>query len=745
MYFFDAELQKLPGSGLGIDVVLCDSSDGNQWCVVERVKEKGSVEAWNRRSKEPYIIRPRDLIVRVNGLEGNVRALADELASGKDLRITVQRPLESAPPRVSLAHALTGSGTPGNPVMKNSVVRRGPHVTEPKRPEKAWSMPPRVEPQNSGFTTISGRPFETLVVNLSLRDGMRLGIDVLPVNLAPTLNCRGLNIQKVASNGAVAMWNMSQGPGRSIKPEDCIINLNNIVDDIAAMMKELQTRREFKLEILRQAGALVQPFDVRASTNGPKQPPERPWFQRDAIEPQSRPQTVPPKSAGCALSHPVGAKMEPPPRPSGMEIPEPSPEPLGEAVLCDLPALAGADDGHMSTHSLQSRRPSAKGQQLTFDVEKPVGVRLGIDVMLVTGSSLCGLIVERVTPGGCVAEWNKRSSSRRRVQPGDYIIQVNGIGSWHNLGRMAEELRSESRYARFTVQRGVRKHLAGVSASAASSNGEAVAPEAESSRRWLAPPEHSISDTVLSRPKLAISSADRPVPEDTHQKPSPTTESAKAPLMPPKTALCRSTAASSSNLQEGSPQPSPTSLPQPRLARSTAQPVGEGMWASAAASDVPPVEGEVQSATISTRRALVTEDPRVDRLRASCGPVAPIGTGRIAPEPTMSLPAENGCVRPQGGDGEETQGRGGDKVTSNSGQEDGTPRGACVGVLADSPSDSTSDVWQCVTQDACWLPPALILLVLQLDDKELSGLLNKMLVLRPWLVLPIKKGQLLWR
>eukprot|EP00450_Noctiluca_scintillans_P004406 CAMPEP_0194487638 /NCGR_PEP_ID=MMETSP0253-20130528/7856_1 /TAXON_ID=2966 /ORGANISM="Noctiluca scintillans" /LENGTH=702 /DNA_ID=CAMNT_0039327889 /DNA_START=63 /DNA_END=2168 /DNA_ORIENTATION=- len=702
MYCFEAELQKFPGPGLGIDVVLCDSSDGIQWCVVERVKEKGSVEAWNRRSKEPYIIRPRDLIVRVNGLEGNVRALADELASGKDLRITIQRPPESAPPRVSLAQALTGSGTPGNPVIKNSAVRQDPHVTEPKRPEKAWSMPLRVEPPNSAFTTISGRPYETMVVNLSLRDGMRLGIDVLPVNLAPSLNCRGLNIQKVTSNGAVAMWNVSQGPGRSIKPEDCIINLNNIVDDIAAMMKELQTRREFKLEILRQGGALAQPHDVRAITIGPKQPPERPWFQRDATEPQSRPQTIPPKSAGCALSHPVGAKMGPPPRRSGMEIPEPSAEPLAEADLCDLPALAGADDGHMSMHSLQSRRPSAKGQQLTFDVEKPVGVRLGIDVMLVTGSSLCGLIVERVTPGGCVAEWNKRSSSRRRVQPGDYIIQVNGIGSWHNVGRMAEELRSESRYARFTVQRGVRKHLAGVSASAASSNGETVAPE------------------------VFPGSAKAP------------------PMMPPTTALCRSTGASSSTLQEGSSQPSPTSLPQPRLARSFAQTVGEGMWASATASDVPPVECGVRSASISTGRTLVTEDPRVDRSRSSCGPVAPIGAGRGAPGPTMSLPAGNGCVRAQGGDEEEMQGRGADRVISNSGQEDGAPRGVVAGVPADSRCDSMSNVWQYVTQDACWLPPALILLVLQLDDKELSGLLNKMLVLRPWLVLPIKKGQLLW-
>jgi hypothetical protein len=54
-------------------------------------------------------------------------------------------------------------------------------------------------------------------------------------------------------------------------------------------------------------------------------------------------------------------------------------------------------------------------------------------------------------------------------------------------------------------------------------------------------------------------------------------------------------------------------------------------------------------------------------------------------------------------------------------------------------------VWHHVAQDAGWLPPALMLSMLKLDDSELAELLNKMLVLRPWLLMPIKKGQLQWK
>mmetsp|Transcript_48153 Transcript_48153/g.127509 ORF Transcript_48153/g.127509 Transcript_48153/m.127509 type:complete len:359 (-) Transcript_48153:98-1174(-) len=118
MCTFEADLQKFPGTGLGIDVGLSATPTGMQ-LVVERVKDNGSVVAWNQRSPEPQRIRRGDLILRVNGLEGDVRAMASELASGPEVRITVAKG-----GLMSLAQAITGSGIPGG------TPRQGHHVLQ---------------------------------------------------------------------------------------------------------------------------------------------------------------------------------------------------------------------------------------------------------------------------------------------------------------------------------------------------------------------------------------------------------------------------------------------------------------------------------------------------------------------------------------------------------------------------------------------------------------------------------------
>jgi len=62
-------------------------------------------------------------------------------------------------------------------------------------------------------------------------------------------------------------------------------------------------------------------------------------------------------------------------------------------------------------------------------------------------------VVERVMSGGWVDLWNQRSHPPYIVQAHDCIVQVNGIDTWQNLSRMAEELRSDCLQVRFTVQR----------------------------------------------------------------------------------------------------------------------------------------------------------------------------------------------------------------------------------------------------------------------------------------------------
>jgi hypothetical protein len=107
---------------------------------------------------------------------------------------------------------------------------------------------------------------------------------------------------------------------------------------------------------------------------------------------------------------------------------------------------------------------------LRFDVmlEPARNKRIGMDVILVSGNQLCGFVVEHVKDGGRVEMWNKSKPHPFRVQTGDYIIQVNGVGNWQSLSKMAEEFAKENREVCFTIQRGppgllqhqgVKKHL----------------------------------------------------------------------------------------------------------------------------------------------------------------------------------------------------------------------------------------------------------------------------------------------
>ena len=78
---------------------------------------------------------------------------------------------------------------------------------------------------------------------------------------------------------------------------------------------------------------------------------------------------------------------------------------------------------------------------IRFDVEleKAPGTRMNIKVMIVTGDGLGGLVVEQVSEGGSVDEWNKRSSRpEHRFPAGDCIVQVNGVGIHQSLTKMAD-------------------------------------------------------------------------------------------------------------------------------------------------------------------------------------------------------------------------------------------------------------------------------------------------------------------
>jgi len=89
-FSFDVDIQKQPGTRLGMEAVFVSSPNGFG-LVVERVNVGGALEAWNRRSREPQRVKPGDFIVGVNGIEGDISSLAEELRSGRAVKMTVQR------------------------------------------------------------------------------------------------------------------------------------------------------------------------------------------------------------------------------------------------------------------------------------------------------------------------------------------------------------------------------------------------------------------------------------------------------------------------------------------------------------------------------------------------------------------------------------------------------------------------------------------------------------------------------
>lgn len=159
--------------------------------------------------------------------------------------------------------------------------------------------------------------------------------------------------------------------------------------------------------------------------------------------------SAPPKASGRLLG---GIPLPPPPSDDSppaeptivftleRQAVEPSNGAANESDGGTPPVLASTDVG---------------GQPVFFevDLEKRTGEKLAVDVMLVMGNKVSGLVVERVDEGGCMHRWNTNSNSPYKVQSGDYIVQVNGVAGWQNLQRMAEELLGDKGHLRLVVQR----------------------------------------------------------------------------------------------------------------------------------------------------------------------------------------------------------------------------------------------------------------------------------------------------
>jgi len=120
-FTFEVELVKHQGVRLGIDVVVMNTMRGG-CLVVERVAEDGAVGAWNRRKPAMFRLRSGDCIVVVNGVEGDVPAVAKQLCESQEVRITVQR---WGPPEGGAGN--TGPNAGGGPPVGAAVGNLGQH------------------------------------------------------------------------------------------------------------------------------------------------------------------------------------------------------------------------------------------------------------------------------------------------------------------------------------------------------------------------------------------------------------------------------------------------------------------------------------------------------------------------------------------------------------------------------------------------------------------------------------------
>lgn len=200
MLSFEVELGKVPGARLGMDLVLVSSPLGNA-LVVERVGD-GIVESWNRRSIDPYKIRPGDFIARCNGVEGNISALAAELRSGKDLRITIERASPEDAPQVwqSLQAARwlqqqqqPAQGLPAAPVLAQAGFGLGGMNAIPPALDLAPGLlaPPVMPPTGLSHleSALGGIPRIPQAAPAPLRGyGVGPGIGGLPAGLGAGLN-----------------------------------------------------------------------------------------------------------------------------------------------------------------------------------------------------------------------------------------------------------------------------------------------------------------------------------------------------------------------------------------------------------------------------------------------------------------------------------------------------------------------------------------------------------------------------
>lgn len=423
-FTFKVDLCRTGDTPLGIDLILAKTKVDGSLLVVEKVRPGGLIEEWNRKSVGPYRVQAGDLIVSANGVQDDANAISNLLRNAQDtLRLTVLRKqlLDSQfLPQTQLPQVMPAE-RPGMSMLESAV---GPMTRAAQnRPMEGISQgmgqqfgrmgmaPPAPTAPSMEVPSKTGPEGFTFEVTLHKPYGAYLGIDMLP---APELAC--LMVKQVFQGGVVFAWNCQcEGNAFTIQPGDYIVRVNSVFSDIKAMMEEMRAKSELLVTLMRRRTSDTSSF---ASRKGRK------------------------AFLGGGGDAGRGIQM-----PDALSMPSSRLSQLGGGASDDL------GGGNYWQESQSQSLPA--GQPFTFqvDIEKPLGRKLGVDVMLVTGPGSCGLLVGQVAPGSYVDQWNQRNQWPLKIQKGDLIVAANGINAWTSLPRMAQEFDVDVQRVCFTVQR----------------------------------------------------------------------------------------------------------------------------------------------------------------------------------------------------------------------------------------------------------------------------------------------------
>ncbi|CAE7269361.1 unnamed protein product [Symbiodinium necroappetens] len=418
-FTFKVDLCRTGDTPLGIDLILAKTKLDGSLLVVEKVRPGGLIEEWNRKSVGPYRVQAGDLIASANGVQDDANAISNLLRNAQDtLRITVLRKqlLDSQfLPQTQVPQVMPAEQRPGLQRFESAVGSRTVANAQNQGMSQGMGQqfgrmgmaPPATTAPSMEVPSKTGPEGFTFEVTLHKPYGAYLGIDMLP---APELAC--LMVKQVFQGGVVFAWNCQcEGNAFTIQPGDYIVRVNSVFSDIKAMMEEMRAKSELLVTLMRRRTSDTSRKGGKAFLGGGG------------------------SDAGRGLQMPDALSM-----PSSR-----------------LSQLGGASEDLGANYWQQESQSQSlpAGQPFTFqvDIEKPLGRKLGVDVMLVTGPGSCGLLVGQVAPGSYVDQWNQRNQWPLKIQKGDLIVAANGINAWTSLPRMAQEFDVDVQRVCFTVQR----------------------------------------------------------------------------------------------------------------------------------------------------------------------------------------------------------------------------------------------------------------------------------------------------